>query len=139
MLSAHDRQHVASQLSAMVSPVTIHAYTQTFGCEPCGETMRLLMELTELAPLLTIDEHNLVLDKDAAAADGVDRAPTLVLTDGAHRRVRFQGGPFGYEFASLLQAIVLVSTGDSGLSAASRDLIGTLRDPVAIQVFSTPT
>lgn len=139
MLSAHDRQHVATQLADMTAPVTAFVYTQTFGCEPCGNTIRLLKELTELSPLVHLVEHNLVLDKDAAAADGVERAPTIVLSNGSHRRVRFEGGPFGYEFASLLQALVLVSTGESGLNATSRARLAELDEPVSIQVFSTPT
>ena len=139
MLSAHDRQQVTTQLAAMVAPVTLHVYTQTFGCESCGDTLRLVKELSDLSPLVEVEEHNLVLDKDAAARDGVDRAPTVVLASTEQRRVRFQGGPFGYEFTSLLQALVLVSTGTSGLSEASRSLLAALREPVHVQVFSTPT
>jgi alkyl hydroperoxide reductase subunit AhpF len=139
MLSAHERQQVTTQLAAMVAPVTLHVYTQTFGCESCGETLRLVRELGELSPLVEVEEHNLVLDKEAAARDGVERAPTVVLASGEQRRVRFQGGPFGYEFASLLQALVLVSTGVSGLSTASQTLLAALRESVHVQVFSTPT
>lgn len=139
MFSAHERQQVTTQLAAMVAPVTLHVYTQTFGCDSCGETTRLVKELSELSPLVQVEEHNLVLDKDAAAREGVDRAPTVVLASADHRRVRFQGGPFGYEFASLLQALVLVSSGTSGLSEASRSLLAALREPVQVQVFSTPT
>lgn len=139
MLSAHERQVITKQLAAMVAPVTLHVYTQTFGCESCAETLRLVKELSELSPLVEVEEHNLVLDKEAAARDGVDRAPTVVLASAEQRRVRFQGGPFGYEFASLLQALVSVSTGTSGLSEASRLLLGALHEPIHVQVFSTPT
>lgn len=138
MLSSTDRQHVASQLAQLTSPVTLHAYTQSFGCEACGPTMRLLKELPELSALITVAEHNLVLDKDAALADGVERAPSIVVSNG-HRRVRFEGAPFGYEFASLLQAIQLVSTGASGLSDASRAQLAALDEPLHLRVFSTPT
>ncbi len=139
MLSAQDRQQVTTQLAAMVAPVTLHLYTQTFGCDACGETRRLVKELSELSPLVEFEEHNLVLDKEAAARDGVERAPTVILASAGHQRVRFQGGPFGYEFASLLQALVLVSTGTSGLSEPSRLRLSELREPVHVQVFSTPT
>lgn len=138
MLSTADRQHVTTQLANLTSPVTLHAYTQSFGCEPCAPTMRLLKELPELSEHVTLTEHNLVLDKDAAAADGIERAPSIVVANG-HRRVRFEGAPFGYEFASLLQAITLVSAGDSGLSDASRAQLAMLEEPLTIRVFSTPT
>ena len=53
--------------------------------------------------------------------------------------IRFFGIPSGYEFMSLLDAIVLVSGGDSGLAPASRTMLAELRSPLNLQVFVTPT
>jgi len=40
---------------------------------------------------------------------------------------------------SLLDAIQLVSAGDSGLQDASRAMLAALESPLALQVFVTPT
>ena len=38
----------------MSSPVRLVFFTQTFGCETCGETKRLLDDLVTLNPLLSV-------------------------------------------------------------------------------------
>ena len=53
--------------------------------------------------------------------------------------IRFYGIPSGYEFTSLLEAVMLVSTGDHGLTPETVKRIGSLRRDVHIQVFVTPT
>ena len=53
--------------------------------------------------------------------------------------IRFYGIPSGYEFGSLVDAILDVSSGDSGLLADTRQALQGLARPVHIQVFSTPT
>jgi alkyl hydroperoxide reductase subunit AhpF len=47
--------------------------------------------------------------------------------------------PSGYEFTSLMEAILHVSTGESGLSDKTKALVKTINTPVHIQVFATPT
>jgi hypothetical protein len=49
------------------------------------------------------------------------------------------GLPSGYEFGTLVDAILDVSRGESGLSAETRQALAALARPVHIQVFSTPT
>ncbi len=53
--------------------------------------------------------------------------------------IRFYGIPSGYEFTSLIEAIVSVSTGETGLSAESLEVLARLTEPVHLQVFVTPT
>jgi alkyl hydroperoxide reductase subunit AhpF len=93
---------------------------------------------------ITIDERNLVLERDEAAAAGIDRAPTILVLsagDGQPRDVgvRFVGAPLGYEFTALVDAILLVSRGDAELSDASRLLLASVTSPMTLQVFTTPT
>ena len=49
------------------------------------------------------------------------------------------GLPSGYEFGALVDAILDVSSGDSGLSAPTREALAAVSGPVHLQVFSTPT
>jgi len=145
LLSDTERGIVAARLRSLPHPVRLRFFTQTFGCETCADTRRILDELTSISPSVTSEEINLVLDREGAAALGVDRAPAILLArgneDGSEWMpgVRFYGIPAGYAFMSLLEAIELVASGDSGLSDESREIVATVASPMRIQVFSTPT
>ena len=71
---------------------------------------------------------------------GIQRIPAVAVM-GAEKDygIRFYGLPTGYEFGTLVDAILDVSSGDSGLSPETRQALQTLTKPVHIQVFSTPT
>ena len=53
--------------------------------------------------------------------------------------IRLYGVPSGYEFGTLIDAILDVSHADSGLGDETRAALQALERPVHIQVFSTPT
>jgi glutaredoxin-like protein len=54
--------------------------------------------------------------------------------------MRFLGAPAGYEFMSLVEAVILAGTGESGLTPESKELIAThVQAPLDVQVFVTPT
>ena len=61
--------------------------------------------------------------------------------DGQPRdtRIRFLGSPSGYEFVSLVQAVLLVGGRPSMLSEESRKLIAAVDTPTKVHVFTTPT
>jgi glutaredoxin-like protein len=53
--------------------------------------------------------------------------------------IRYYGIPSGYEFTSLIEDVVAVSTGDTGLSDETLEALTAITEPVHIQVFVTPT
>jgi glutaredoxin-like protein len=54
--------------------------------------------------------------------------------------MRFLGAPAGYEFMSLIEAIILAGGKDSGLSHENKRLIAEhVAEPLDIKVFVTPT
>lgn len=142
LLSEQDRQTVRGHLASITHPVTFLFFTQTIGApETVVIARQVLDELVGLDDRITLEEVNLVLDRDRAAQYGVDAVPTVVLLkDGQDTRMRFMGAPAGYEFMSLIEAVVLAGTDDSGLSPESKALIAEhVRDPRDIRVFVTPT
>ncbi len=141
MLSPTDQQTLREMFADMKTPVTLLFFTQTFGCETCEETRLILSELTALTDQILVEEVNLVLDKDKAAPYGVDRAPALALVAaGADTRIRFLGAPAGYDFMSLVDAILAVGgASDVALSEDSAALVAGVTTPTHIQVFVTPT
>lgn len=130
-------------------------FTQTIGCETCLQTRQILDELPGLSDRITIQEVNLVLEPDTARQYGVDRAPAIAITyaDPDERgvpgtgqsgvmkdsRIRFLGAPAGYEFVSLVEAVLLAGGRASTLSDESLSRIRAVEEPVTLRVFTTPT
>ena len=142
LLSEQDRDVVRTRLAAIDRPVTILFFSQTFGApETVGVARQVLGEVVSLSDRLTIEEVNFILDKERAAQYGIEHIPAVVLlAAGEDSRIRFLGAPAGYEFASLVEALVLAGTGSSGLSPDSRTLIAEhVTEPTHVRVFVTPT
>ena len=142
LLSHQDRQTVATHLASLQQPVTLVLFTQTIGAPETALIARQIVdEIVGLSDKITLEEVNFVLEKERAAQYGVDGIPAVVLLrNGEDTRMRFLGAPAGYEFMSLVEAVILAGTGDSGLSEDSRKLVAEhVTGPIDIKVFVTPT
>ncbi|HYW27904.1 MAG TPA: hypothetical protein VE953_27275 [Terriglobales bacterium] len=106
------------------------------GCATCDDARQLVEELQEAAPDLV---HLRVVDVSAEDSD-VTEVPTLTVAfPGEEPRIRWQGLPAGYEFATVVDAVERVSSGAHGLADASLDALARLTEPVDVMVFATPT
>jgi alkyl hydroperoxide reductase subunit AhpF len=139
ILSSADAARVKEMLAGMPSPVRLVFFTQALNCETCEPTGQILRELAAITDKIVIEEHNFLLEKDLAATYRVDRVPAIVPIGPQDFGIRFLGIPSGYEFMSLLDAILLVSNGDSGLTDESRAAIEGAEGALTLQVFVTPT
>ncbi len=139
LLSDRDRNLVVEEFAGLTGQVTILFFTQAVGCESCGLAGQILGEVASLSDRLTLEEVNFVLDADKRSAYRIDRVPAIALVGERDTGIRFYGAPSGYEFMSLIDAIKRTSAGDSGLSDESRALVATVKTPMHIQVFVTPT
>jgi glutaredoxin-like protein len=142
LLSEQDRQTVRGHLAVIEEPVRLLFFTQTFGApDTVAIAKQVLDEIVSLTDQLTLEEVNFVLEQDRARQYGVEQIPTIVLLKGDQdTRIRFLGAPAGYEFMSLIEAVILAGTNDSGLTPDSRALVAAhVTEPLNIQVFVTPT
>ena len=143
LLSPTDQQTLRDSFAKMTRRVKLLFFTQAIGCETCLETRQILDEITALTDRVVIEEGNLVLDKERAASFGIDRAPGIVLLagdDDEDTRIRFLGEPAGYDFLSLVDAILAASGGaEQTLSEASLAAVAGLTEPITVRVFVTPT
>jgi alkyl hydroperoxide reductase subunit AhpF len=145
LISPADQQKLRDVFAEMTSPVRLLFFTQTLDCETCLQTKQILDELPPLSDKITVEEANLVLDADKAKQYGIDRVPSIAIvgqtTTGGERdsRIRFVGTPAGYEFMSLIHAVLLVGGGESSLTDETRQRIAAVDKPVVMQVFTTPT
>ena len=128
-------------LAGLQHQVTLLFFTQTIGGpETALIAKQILTEVASLNEKITVEEVNFILDRDRAATYEVDKSPAIVvLRNGEDTRIRFFGAPAGYEFMSLVEAIILAGGDDSGLSQESKKLIASVQDPIDLQVFVTPT
>lgn len=145
LLSPADQEKLKTDFASMTRPVRLLFFTQTLGCETCLQTRQVLDELPVLSDQISIEEFNVILDKDKAAEYDVDRAPSIVVAGvdqvgGAEdSRIRFLGAPAGYEFISLIRAVLLVGGAPSMLSEAGRERLAAIDRPTTLKVFTTPT
>src|SRR3990170_2382369 len=99
----------------------------------------LAREVAELSEQITVEVLNPAIDRERAAAYGVDQVPALVVEGARDWGLRFYGIPLGYEFSNLIDALVVASTGEPALSEATKASLQALAADVEIKVFSTPT
>ena len=129
----------------MDRPVRLLFFTQTLGCETCLQTRQILDELPVLSDKITIEEVNFILEPEKATEYEIDRVPAIAVVgqdDAGQERdskIRFLGTPAGYEFMSLVQAVLLVGGRPSMLSEDSLKLIAAVTTPTKVHVFTTPT
>ncbi len=137
-------EEVAEQLkqefTRIVKGVRLAVFSQALADPESEQVRRLVEELGGLDARLSVESYNFVLDKEKVDALGIARSPAVAIL-GAEKDygVRFYGMPTGYEFGTLVDAILDVSAGDSGLGEQTRAALAAVDRPVHIQVFSTPT
>lgn len=139
LIRDEDATQIRERLQQMVNPVKLVHFTQELDLELGAETLQLVKELAGLSDKLSLEVFNFLLDKGKVGEYGVDKVPATVIRNGKDYGIRFYGLPAGYEFSTLLDAILAVSRGDSGLLPASREKLAKLAQPLHLEVFVTPT
>ncbi len=126
--------------SELKRPVRLVVFSQALADPVSEEVRRLVDELAALDARLRAESFNFVLDSERVEALGIERIPAIaVLGEDEDYGVRFYGTPAGYEFGSLVDAILDVSAGTSQLSDETKTALAALDRDVRLRVFSTPT
>lgn len=122
---------------AMQEPVELVVFTDADHAGPYNSFMEsLCRELAELTPKITT--RFLGLDGPEAKLYGVDFSPTLLLAPD-RCQIRYLGAPLGEEARTLIETIMRLSLGKSGLAQISRQLLQELEEKRQIQVFVNPS
>jgi alkyl hydroperoxide reductase subunit AhpF len=135
---------VREVFSGLKEPVAILFFGSRENCEYCNDTRQLLEELAAIDDRLTINVHDIDADFDIAKLYRIDKTPGIVIAamNGdqiSDYGIQYSGIPSGHEFSTLIQAILLVSGRDSGLTPQTREFLKNLKNPLHLQVFVTPT
>jgi glutaredoxin-like protein len=143
LLKKKDRQQLIKEFEALQQPVKLVVFTQEFECQFCVETRLIAEEVSTLSNKVTLEIYDFVRDKEIAEQYNIDKIPAMVVLQGGDTPkdygIRYFGIPSGYEFTTLIQSILMVSSGESGLSAETKAYAAALTAPLHLQVFVTPT
>lgn len=124
---------------SLVSPVQLLFFTQKNACGECVQQKDLLEHLASMSNKLELKVYDFVINGEEAGNYRVDKIPATVVVGNEKYGIRFFGVTTGYEFTSLMRAIVMVSTGTSGLDPALEMLVQNIKEKVHIQVMVTLT
>lgn len=138
-LSAADEQAVRTEFEKMKGPVTLTVFASELGGENNQQTVALVREVAALSDQISVQVLNPLIEREQAEAYGVDVTPAIAVEGARDYGIRFLGLPGGYEFANLIDSIIVASTGEPGLSATTREALDGLGEDVTIKVFTTPT
>ena len=134
------KEHLRSELAQrMEKPVKVLVFTQEIECKFCSETRQLLQELATLNDKIKVVVYDFVADADKAKEYAVDKIPAVVFLGEKDYQVKFYGFPFGYEFQTLVEAVINVSRGRTDLSDAAKEALKGVKTPIHIQVLVTIT
>jgi hypothetical protein len=128
------------EFAQLVNPVRLAVFSQALAEPESEQVRRMVEELGALDSRISVESCNFVLDETRTMELAIARIPAVAIL-GAEKDhgIRFYGMPTGYEFGSLVDAILDVSSGDSGLAPETRAALAALDRPLHLQVFSTPT
>lgn len=127
--------HFTQEAGRLVLPDSLKGQECLF----CRETKQLLDEVASLSDKVELRLFDFAADKDQAAAFGIDKIPALVVKNEEDYGIRFFGIPSGYEYQSLIEAVIDVSRGATSLSEKTKEALRVIASPVHLQVFVTPT
>lgn len=139
LLNDTTRNEVRTLLQVLTKEVQVLVFTQKNDCALCQDSKNLAEEVAELSDKIHCTVYDFLEDQAVAMRYKIDKIPAIAIVGEEDYGIRFYGIPAGYEFMSFLEAIKLVSTGETALSADTVSFLSTLREPVHLQVFVSTT
>lgn len=143
LISEDIQKQLVEVFEGLSEPVQILFFgSRLRACEYCEHTLQLLTEVAGLNDNIAIESFDIDENPEIAKRYNVELVPGIVIAVKKgdvtlDSGVRFAGIPAGHEFSSLINAILLVSKQDSGLSEETRAFLADLEHPVHLQVFVT--
>lgn len=139
LINESQQEKIKEKLKELDGNVKLVVFTQEMECQYCRETRQLMEDIAALSDKISVEVWDFLADKDRVEKYGIDKIPATVIEGIKDYGIRFYGIPAGYEFTSLINDIIAVSKGESGLSEETKSALSQLDVPVHIQVFITLT
>lgn len=140
LLSDEIKKTVSDKLSKnLTEPVNLIFFTMELECQSCRQTHQLLEEFVQLSDKISLTVFRFDIDKKEKEKYRIERIPAIIIKNDKDYGIRMFGLPSGYEFATLIENIIMVSTGETGIKEKNLKKISTIKKPIHIQVFVTNT
>ncbi|MCD6473597.1 MAG: thioredoxin family protein [Thermoplasmata archaeon] len=141
LISEEDKKFIKERFeNELEKDVRIIYFTEHYKCRYCAETGEILQTLAELADgKIKLEQHEFEKEKELVEKYKINKIPATLIFGEKEYKIRFFGIPSGYEFSTLLEDIIDVSKGRTGLKENVKEEIRKINDDVHIQVFVTPT
>lgn len=141
LIGKKDQEAIKERFAEMAGKVKVLMFEAALDCPYCPQTKQILTELAALSDKIDVETYNFHTDAAAVSKYRVDKVPAIVLLDESEKDfgIRFYGIPSGYEFATLIEDLLMVSTGKTELSKGTVSALQALGQDVHLQVFVTPT
>ncbi len=143
LLKDKDKEMLKEEFKKLEQPVKLVVFTQKMECQYCAETRMIAEEISALSDRISLEVYDFEADAEVAEHFNIDKIPAMAVTKGGDQPkdygIRLYGIPSGYEFSTLIEDILMVGRGDSGLTAETKSYVANLAKPLHLQVFVTPT
>jgi glutaredoxin-like protein len=147
LLDESIRNEVKKALGGMTRPVRLVMFTQGHGgvpeCRTCADARMLAEEVASLNDNIILEIRDFTADGALAETLRIDKIPAMAVLSGddppRDYGIHFFGIPAGYEFSVLIEDLRFLSGGEHGLSGKTVDQLWRIREPIHLQVFTTPT
>lgn len=144
LLDDATKKKIAEIFKELKNPVSLLVFTRDdtitipgHECPTCKDNESLMKEVSALSEKITCTVFDRVKNVEKAREYGIEKIPATLVLDGKDHGIRIYGVPAGHEFPTLLNAISMVSTLESGLAPETKKALRELTTPVHIQVFVT--
>jgi glutaredoxin-like protein len=127
--------HFTQESSRLIVP----EYLKGQECMFCRETKALVKDVCSLSEKIELVLYDFTADADMVEKYAVDKIPATIITGKVAGNVRFFGIPSGYEYTSLIEAVIDASSGSTGLKPETIQTLKSLDKEIHIQTFVTPT
>ncbi|MGP8320805.1 MAG: protein disulfide oxidoreductase [Methanosarcinaceae archaeon] len=138
LLKDEDREQIKEIFGQLQNEVTLSFFTQEFECEYCKHTHELIDELEPLSDKINVAIYDFVKDADKVLEFNIEHIPAIAISGMSDYKIRFYGVPGGYEFSSLINAIINSSMNMTALDNATKEQLSFIDTPVKIRIFVTP-
>jgi len=131
---------------SLVDPIELVLFLESAGSDKVSKynsqylpyTEEILKELADISDKIKLTVYR--DDKGKESEYGVKEISALFIQGkNTNKNVSYYGIPSGHEFTSLLEDIVDASQGATHLSTASKETVKSIKSPVEILVFVTPS
>ncbi|GAB6035675.1 FAD-dependent oxidoreductase [Fundidesulfovibrio butyratiphilus] len=136
-LPEKNRQQLTELFAELVHPVNIHIFTLPGAGDVFNDFLiHFARDLARVSDKILPHYHT--IGDEMSQSKGVSHSPTLLIEPERYS-IGFLGAPLGEEGRSFVEAVLMASKRDSGLSPASREILADLEEPRLVQVFVSPT